>query len=148
MSGLFDYGRQLFLEGDIAWLTDTIRVMLVDHATYTPNLATDQFFDDITLAARYGNTGDTPGTPGERADCPALGSKTSTDGVADAADTTFTAPTGSVPLASLVVFKDTGSDATSPLICQLDSGTGLPITPNGGPITAAWSSGGNGIFKL
>jgi hypothetical protein len=143
MSALFDLGRQKFLEGDIAYLSDTIKVMLVDEAIDPPVVATDEFFDDITTLARIGDS-----SGHTRADMPTLAGKTSTNGVADANDVTFTTVAAGAALASLVVFKDTGVDATSPLLAYINSGTGLPVTPNGGDINVAWDSGANKIFKL
>jgi hypothetical protein len=49
---------------------------------------------------------------------------------------------------SIVVYKDTGSAATSPLVAFFDTATGLPVTPNGGDIIITWDSGANKIFKL
>lgn len=143
MSALFDGGRQRFLEGSIAYLADTIKIMLVDHAVYNPNVATDNFFGDITAGARVGNSGGS-----NRGDMPTLGSKTSTAGVADAADITFTTVPAGPALSSLVIFKDSGADGTSALIAKIDTGTGLPVTPNGGDITVAFDNGANRIFKL
>jgi hypothetical protein len=41
----------------------------------------------------------------------------------------------------LTVFKNSGTPATSPLIITWDSAsTGLPVTPNGGDITATWGT--------
>jgi hypothetical protein len=47
-----------------------------------------------------------------------------------------------------VIYKDTGTAATSPLIAYIDTATGLPVTPNGGDITVTWDNGSNKIFKL
>ena len=76
-----------------------------------------------------------------------LGSKTSTLGVLDAADITFSAVSGSA-IGAIILYKDTGSAASSPLILYLDTATGLPITPNGGDIIVQWDSGPNRIVKL
>jgi hypothetical protein len=140
---LFDSGRQGFLDGDISWTADTIRVMLVDHGVDTPVPGTDVFFSDIAAGARVGNSGGSA-----RADMPALAGKTSTDGVADANDTTFTTVPAGPSLESVVGFKDSGADGTSPLIFFDDVATNLPITPNGGDIVVNWDSGPNRIFKL
>jgi hypothetical protein len=43
------------------------------------------------------------------------------------------------------VLKDTGTDTTSPMICNVDSG-GFPITTNGGDLTVTWNV--EGIFQL
>jgi hypothetical protein len=133
-NALYDLGRQKFLEGAIAYLTDTIKVVLVDNALYTVNLVTHEFLSDIAVGARVATS-------------PALSSKTSTAGVADAADATFSLVTGAQSEA-LVIYKDTGSAATSPLIAYIDTATGLPVTPNGGDITVQWDNGGNKIWKL
>ncbi len=75
-----------------------------------------------------------------------LGSKTFTNGVFDAADISNTAVSGS-QIVALVFYIDTGSAATSPLLCFMDTGvTGLPVTPNGGDINTQWNA--SGIFAL
>ena len=51
-NALYDKGRQGFLEGSIDWDTDTIKVVLIDTADYTVNLATHQYLSDIPAAAR------------------------------------------------------------------------------------------------
>ena len=133
-SGLYDIGRQGFLAGDIDWDANNIKVTLVDAADYTVNLATDDFYNDVTPAGRVATSGN-------------LASKTTTAGVADAADITYTAVTGD-PSEALVIWKDTTVEATSNLIAYIDTGTGLPVTPNGGDINVAWDNGANKIFKL
>ncbi len=64
-------------------------------------------------------------------------------GVFDAADSVFTALTGSVGT-QLVMFKDSGSDATSPLMIQVDSAyyPGLPFTPTGTDVPLLFPAGG------
>ena len=131
---LYDLGRQKFLEGGIAWLTDDIKLILVDLADYTQNLATDEFLSDVPSAARVATSGN-------------FTTKTSTDGVADADDVTLTAVSGD-PSEALVIYKDTGVESTSPLIAFIDTATGLPVTPNGGDLTISFDSGINRIFKL
>lgn len=133
-NALYDKGRQKFLEGGIAWLTDNIKCVLVDTADYTVNLATHEFLSSVGAAARVATSGN-------------LSSKTSTNGVADAADVTFTTVSGDVSEA-LIIYKDTGVEATSPLIAYIDTATGLPITPGGGDIVIVWDAGANKIFKL
>lgn len=133
-NALYDKGREAFLNGDIDWLNDDIRVILVDAADYVVNLATHDFLDDVPVAARVATSS-------------ALSSKTSTNGVADAADVTFPLVTGDQAEA-LVIYKHTGTESTSNLIAYIDTATGLPVTPNGGDITVQWDNGANKIFKL
>jgi len=133
-NALYGLGRQAFLEGDIDWTVDDIKVYLIDAADYTVDIDVDQFADDIPGAAKVATTSN-------------LASKTATLGVADAADATFTGVTGD-PSEELVIWQDTGVQATSRLIANIDTATGLPVTPNGGDITIQWDNGANKIFKL
>lgn len=141
-NALFDSGRAKFLEGSIAAGTDTLRVVFIDHADDTPVPATHDFLDDLATAARV-----PAGTDGTQTNHPALASKTTTAGVLDAADTTFSALTGDV-VESIVIYKGTLTDTTSPLIAFIDTATGLPFTPNGGDAIIAWAASSPNIFKL
>lgn len=116
--------------------TDTIKIALVGSG-YTRNTATNghQYYSDLGT-----NVFGTPQT---------LTSKTVTGGIFDAADVTFSAVTNSGSVTQLVIYKDTGTSASSPLICIIDTATtGLPITPNGGDITVSFDNGTNKIFRL
>ena len=131
---LYDKGRQKFAEAQINWLTDDIKVMGVDVGQYTVNTSTHEFLSDVPAGARI-------------AAPVSLLSKSTTGGACDAADVTFTAVTG-VSIEAVIIYKNTGSEATSPLIAYLDTGTGLPITPNGGDMVLTWDNGINKIFRL
>lgn len=131
---LFDFARQRFLEAQLNWMTDTIKVILVDTGAYTPQTAVHQYLADIPISARIAG----PVT---------LTSKTTTGGAADAADVTFTSVSGP-SIEAIVIFSDTGTESTSPLIAWIDTATGLPITPNGGDIIVTWDNGTNKIFKV
>lgn len=131
-NALYNFAKESFITGSINLSTDDIRVILVDTADYTVNLATDQDLVDVPGAARV-------------AVSDALASKTVADGVFDAADKVLSAVTGD-PSEALVIYKHTGTEATSLLIAYIDSGTNLPVTPNGGDITIQWN--GSGIFAI
>jgi hypothetical protein len=131
---LYDYARQRFLEAQLNWMTDTIKVLLVDTGAYTPQTSVHQYLADIPVSSRIAG----PIT---------LTSKTTTGGAADAADATFTSVSGS-SIESIIIYSDTGTEATSPLIAYIDTATGLPITPNGGDIIVTWDNGTNKIFKV
>lgn len=133
-NALYGKGREKFLQADIDWLVDDIKVVLVDTGAYTVSIDTHEFLSDIAGGARIATSGN-------------LASKTSTLGVADAADVTFTAVSGTTVEAA-VIYKDTAVAGTSPLIAYIDTATGLAVTPNGGDITITWDSGANKIFKL
>jgi hypothetical protein len=78
---------------------------------------------------------------------PALAGVTVTNGVFDANDFTFTAASGD-PCEALIYYKDTGSDATSPLFMIVCTGTGLPVTLSGGDVTVQVSNGVNRIISF
>lgn len=133
-NALFDKARQRFLEGQFNWNTDTIKAVLVDTGTYTVNLSAHEFLSDIGTGARISTSG-------------AFTGKSTAGGAADANDITFTSVTGA-SIEAIIIYKDTGTDSTSPLIAFIDTATGLPITPNGGDIIVTWDNGPNKIFKL
>lgn len=114
--------------------TDTIKVALVNTTTDYTFSAAHEFLDDVTT---YSGTTDQT-----------LGTKTVTDGVFDAADVTFSsvAISAGKDVEALVIYKDTGSAATSDLICYIDDFTA--ITPNGTDITVTFPSGANKIFAI
>nr|WP_313379356.1 hypothetical protein [Moraxella sp.] len=131
---LFDNARQMFLEAQINWMTDTVKCILVNTGAYTVQTATHKFLSDISSSARA----TAPVT---------LTAKSTVGGAANAADCTFTSVSGP-SIGAIVIYKDTGSESTSPLIAWIDTATGLPITPNGGDIIVTWDKGTNKIFKV
>jgi hypothetical protein len=134
-NALYDLGRESFLKSEISWSGDNIKVALVDSAVYNPNLSTDQFITDVTSGGAVIATSSN------------LVSKTTTGGVADAADITFSAVNGDIS-EFLIIYQDTGTPSTSRLIARIDTATGIPVTPNGGDIAVVWDNGINKIFKL
>lgn len=128
---LYDKGRESFLKAEISWSADDIKVCLVDTGTYTFSQS-HQFHSDLSgIVATSGN----------------LASKTTTSGVADAADLTITGVSGS-SIEAIIFWKDTGSSATSRLIAYVDTATGLAFTPSGGDVILVFDNGSNKIFKL
>lgn len=137
MAGVYAPYKQKCLDSSAPDLTSTnIKLVLVDSADYTISLPNDDFLADIAAAGRVATSGN-------------LASKTITGGVFDAADLApaFTAVTGDVS-EYVVGFRDTGTDTTSELLWINDSGTGLPVTPNGGDINVTFDSGASKIFRF
>jgi hypothetical protein len=130
----YTYANERFLTGQLDWLTDTFKVLLVDTANYAFAKNVDRHLSDIPTAARIGATA-------------ALTGKTATNGVALAGDATATSVTGP-SIEAIVIYHDTGNDATAELICYLDTGIGLPWDPQGANVVIHWDTGPNGIFKL
>lgn len=137
-NALFQSYRTLALTTPPNLSSLTIKAMFVDHADDTPVIATDNFIDDIASAARVPALGS----------CPTLGTKTTgtiAAGVFDAADTVFSTLSGDQS-ESLILFEDSGVEATSDLLAYWDTASGLPVTPTGANVTVVWSS--SGIFTF
>lgn len=146
-NGLYDPGREGFLAGEIDWDTAVIKVALVRlTAGGAPVFtASHKFVSDLTATHTLAATS------------AALASKTVTSGVADAADQTpmFAAVASNVNNHVLVVFQSSavtgGADVAATaqrLIAWLDTGTNIPVVPNGGDVNVAWDNTANRIFKL
>ena len=138
-NGLYDHGRENFLNGAIHWGVgaggDDIRIAFIDHADDIPDQATDEDLGDRTSAGIVAESG-------------ALAGKTITSGVADADDITVSTVSGH-QFESIDIFKyDGATEDNELLIGNINSATGLPFTPSGGDIEVQWDAGANKIFKL
>jgi hypothetical protein len=131
-NALYSKAKEAFLNGSINMIANTITIALVDTGVYSYS-ATHQFRNEVSNSAVISST--------------ALANKTITNGVFDADDATFSSVTGA-NCEALLIFQDTGIQTTSRLIAYIDSATGLPILPNGGDISVAFSSGSSKIFAL
>ena len=132
-NALYNKAREGFAKAQINWEADTIKAVLVDSGAYTFSAA-HQFISDVPPGARISSI-------------QTLSGKTATDGACDANDLTFPSVSGA-SIEVIIIFKDTGTEATSPVLAYIDSGTGLPITPNSGDIIVTWDNGINKIFRV
>ena len=132
-NALYDPGREGFLAATIDWDLDDIRVMLVKTGyTY---VASHQYLTSVSTTYDNGRTA-------------ALGTKTTTNGVANAAATSLVA-TSAVACDALVIYKYNASDAAAQLIAYINIATGLPFTPAvSQTVNITWDTGTNKIFKL
>lgn len=105
---------------------------LIDTGTYTYDAAHD-FYNDLSGVI---------GTD-QRIAAPTVAL-----GVFDGNDLTFPTVTGASVEALVIYRHNAGANTTWPLVCYYDdtTGTGLPVTPNGGNITITWPVGG--VFTL
>lgn len=133
-NALYDTGRDAFLNGDIDWIADDIRGILIDTGLYSVDLVNHDFLDDIPAGAR-------------ESALEALSGQSTSAGIADADDLTFPLITGAT-IEAIILYKHTGTESTSQLIAYIDTATGIPVTPNGGDIIILWDNGANKIFKL
>lgn len=129
-NSLYPKFKESLLQAGVNMSSGTVKVALVDTGTYIYDAA-HQYLSSLTGVVGTAQT---------------LSTKSFTNGVFDATDVAFTAVTGNT-VEALVLYVDTGSAATSPLIAFMDTGvTGLPVTPNGGDINVTWNA--SGIFAL
>jgi hypothetical protein len=115
---LYPLARQSFAEAEIDWTSNDIKVAAVTSGyTYS---AAHQFVSDLgaNIVARSAN----------------IGGKTDASGVLKGDAALFALLTGST-VAYLVIFQDTGVDATSRLLYYIDTATNLPTIPNGIDVT-------------
>jgi hypothetical protein len=135
-NALFDIYKEALLGGGnlggtlIDLTSDTIKVAMIDTATWAVDETVDEDYADASGQVGTDQT---------------LGTITIVNGTFDAADATFTAVSGNT-VEELVIWKDTTTPATSPLLVSFDAATGLPVNPNGGDIVIQWN--GSGIFSL
>lgn len=131
-NALYSKAKEAFLNGSINMVANTVTIALIDTGVYTYS-ASHQYRNEISNTAVISTA--------------TLANKTITNGVFDADDATFSSVTGA-NCEALIIYADTGVQSTSRLIAYIDSATGLPILPNGGDITVAFSSGASKIFAL
>ncbi len=115
--------------------TNDIRVGLRDEGVTAINLATQIDLADVTSAHVGTDTALASLTVGSAG-----------VGAFDHADETYPSLSGAT-VESLDYYDfQTATDATSPLITNIDGWTGLPFTPNGGDAILAPASGG--VFQI
>lgn len=134
MNVCYTFAKQQFLSGQINWIGQTFRVLLVDTDHYGAVPGVDRHLADIPIAARIATSGP-------------FAHPSALNGVALADDVTVNAVAGPV-IRAIVIFHDTGNDNTAELICYVDTGIGLPWNPQGGNVVIHWDRGPNGIFRL
>lgn len=144
MAAVYPLGLKHFAMGDVVWKASggsTIKVTAIDTADYT-----------YSTSHEYMNT-NTVAAAAKIATATLTLYDALTGGYCDAADLApaFTSVTGD-QFEALIIWKDGGDGGTtvsgtvSFLLAYLDSGTGLPFTPDGGNINITWPAGG--IFNI
>ncbi|MHA1482068.1 MAG: hypothetical protein ACTSQA_01355 [Candidatus Heimdallarchaeaceae archaeon] len=130
--------KKNIMNGNIDLDTDTIKVMLVT-SSYTPDQDSHEFKDSVTN--EVSGTGYTAGGV-ELTSKVVSADDTDNEGVFDAADVTWSSST--ITARGAVIYKDTGTAATSPLICYLDFGADK--SSSNGDFTISWNA--EGIVNL
>jgi hypothetical protein len=139
-AGLYDEFRDGIL-GNGTWAqpdldTNDIRATLYDVNALAVNFTTH--VDLVDIASAQGDTSWEGGVaPGKSVGSAGTGAFSHT------AYTLSSVAAGASAAEGIVYFDwETAVDSSSPLICYLDTWTGLPITPNGGDIILTPAAGG------
>lgn len=134
MNFFYDAARQRASEGGLLFISGTIKAMLVT-AAYTPASATDSFVAIIPGAAILSRSS-------------ALTGKTNTAGILSADPWTFGFVTAGTVGKYVVIYRDTGLDATSELINCFDTGQNVPVTNDGGNDVVSQGSTPNKLGQI
>ena len=119
--------------GQTDWDTDNLKAFLYDEGADALNLA-DVDLADIAGTAIIGTTANLTDTVGSAG-----------TGAYDHTDETISTVSGAT-VESIGYYEDSGVGSTSPLLLNIDSWTGLPLTPNGGDVTLQPAAGG--VFQI
>jgi hypothetical protein len=124
---------------DIDFDTDEFKVALVKSG-YTPNVDTDDFWNDVSAEEASG-TGYTAG--GKKLTSPAVTYDSATNESRwDAADVEW--PESTITARYAVVYKNTGTSSTSPLVLYVDFGENK--SSSAGLFKIAWNALGLGYI--
>lgn len=145
MSIFYNIAKSGFGDATEDWDTKTYKITLVSN-NYTA--AASHNYCSAFSGAELSSTSFTGGFNGTMR--LTLGSRTVTQnntdnqGECDAADSVWSGLSAGTAYA-LVIFRESGTDAVSPLIAYL-SATGLPLVTNGGDVRVSWAN--SGIFAF
>lgn len=127
----YPLGGELVMSGSIHFLADTLKaVALPSSYVYDPS---HQFLTDIPAVVGTAVT---------------LVNKSITDGAFNADDIDLGAIAAGSTISSVLIYKDTGTPATSPLLLRITDITGFPLTTGGSNVSTRWSDGAAKIFRL
>jgi hypothetical protein len=132
-SFFYGKGAQHWANGDVSWGSNTIDVALVATG-YSPSANVDEFYSVAVSGGNIVSAG------------VALASKTNVLGLLNAGNSTWTTVSGS-QVTQLVVYVNGTPGSGDYLLLNLNTGTNLPVTPNGGNIVASYDPT-NGLGTL
>lgn len=132
---LYGKAKESLLSGEVDLTSDAVKFLMVS-SDYVVAVDTHEFVSDIgsgNIVARSGE----------------LDNKTVTLGVFDA-DNESVEEYGNSGFEYLILYVDSGSDATSRLLAYIDTADGLPVAATDGVASIAiqWSNEASKIFAL
>ena len=126
-NAVYPKAKQLALGAGMNLTTATVKALLIDTALYTYSAA-HQFLSDVPAGARVGVAA-------------TLTSKTITDGAFTAGAINVSGLSGAPSVEAVIIYVDTGLEASSYLVAYLDqASSGLPTTPGAPSIAVSWAS--------
>lgn len=135
-SAFYNAGKGFLLKGDIDLENDTIKCAFMS-TSYTQDIDAHVYYSDVSASVASGSTTQTLASKVVNVD------NTNNRAEFDAADLSVAAQTTTTN--KVVIYKDTGVAATSPLICCIDIAEGT-LSPVGGTLAITWNS--EGIFAF
>jgi len=134
-NALYPKFKERCLAGGGNLLAGTVRAILVDTGAYTYSGA-HEFLSSISAGARVGSA-------------VTLAGKSVTDGVfSSTTNPSFTGLTSAPSIEAIVIYVDSGSEATSPLVAFIDTASGLPVAAGATQVDVTWDTGADKIFRL
>jgi hypothetical protein len=117
-SQFFPYAKQLFATQQLSWLAGTVRAVLLPEGVSFD--FTERFLEDIPVGSRIATS-------------VAVANRTAVNGILNAAPVEFETVLDSRLIHRVVFYRDTGDEATSPLIFLIDEDgiIGEPFAPQG-----------------
>jgi hypothetical protein len=128
----YNYARQLALTTGIGWTTNNVKLLAVN-ANYVPNEA-HQYVSQINPAAIVARTAN-------------MANKTATDGFARGSPVTLFSLLSNSEVEGVILYIDSGDDATSVLLAYVDDGIAFPFMPLGFDYAFAYDSIEGGFFR-
>ena len=138
MSTLYLKGIEQMMLGNINLESDTIKLKYMD-TTYTPDVTTENFLTDVLASEATGTNvpTETLANVDVRIDTENTRVEVDADNVSEASVTTSTD--------KFIIYKDTGVEATSPLIACIDIAEGT-LNPVAGTLSISFNA--EGLFAI
>lgn len=140
MSKVYALAKMAFIKGQLAWANDgagTLKIQPVD-TSYVVSDA-HEFLTDIPDATKVGS-------PVILA-TPTVTNTTGNTVAVDTDDAYWSVIPVGDEIKGFIIYKDTGTPATSRVIYYGDTGTGIPFIPSGAEYTLEFSNGVHRIFS-
>jgi hypothetical protein len=133
---LYKKAKQSILNAEINFISNNLKLLIIDKTHYTPDENTDQYVSDIPANAIKKRSNN-------------IQNVTNSLGVIDANDISISDYSGGF-FDAIIMYADTGSDLTSRLIFFIDSSSGLPFDVSNSitPITIIWNDLSNKILSI